>query len=203
GAVLRRVAHPGGERAVHPAAGHDVRQRRGLDAAREHLGERGQLEARVLRELRVERLEEVVAVERVVLPGIFAVVGDEHGVVAGRRVAVGELYELAREVRGGVIAVPGGVGEADEIRERVVAEEAAHAGAAQAVGTVVGEWILGGARVGEYEAAAQHRGAARAPAKAALGREQLEGAGRDRPLRGPAAGRAHAEGAREHADALL
>src|SRR4029077_7084610 len=69
GAVLGRIAHPGGERAVHPAAGRHPWERCSLQAACEARGECRELDEGMAGEQAVERLEEVVAVERVVLPG--------------------------------------------------------------------------------------------------------------------------------------
>src|SRR6516225_2617305 len=169
--VLRRISDPGRKRPVHPAAGTHPWQGRRLNAAREALRERGELEARVLRELRIQRAQEIVAVEGVMLPGVLTIECDEHRVIA-LLVVDRKLLQLVAEVRRGVIAVPGGVGEPDEIGECIVAEEAAHAGAAEAVGAVVRLGILRSRGVGEREARAQYTGAARRPAKAALGCQQ-------------------------------
>src|SRR6202035_340473 len=154
------------------------------------------------RELLVQRAQEIEAVKRVMLPGVLTVERDEHGMIATRLIVARELRQLLHQVGGGVIAVPGRVGKADQIGQRVVAEETAHAGAAQAVGAVVGERVLRRAWISEREARAQHPGAAGGPAEAG-GAEQPERGGTDRALGGPAARGTGAEGACKHAHRLL
>ncbi len=75
------------------------------------------------REPGIQGLEEVVAVEGVVLPGILAIERDQDGVIRSVGIALGELLNLVNEIVRSVVTVPGRVSEADEIRESVVAKE--------------------------------------------------------------------------------
>ena len=86
-------------------------------------------------ELRVERAQEVVTVERVMVPGILAVERDEYGVLA-IHVDVGQARQLVNQVVGRVIAVPGRVCEADAIGQLIVAEKTIKRSAGEAVGTI-------------------------------------------------------------------
>ena len=82
---------------MHPAAGTYARQGRRLDAARQAVRERGELEPWMTGELRVQRAQKIVAVEGVVLPGVLAVERDEHGVIAALLVVTGELQQSGCE----------------------------------------------------------------------------------------------------------
>ena len=83
----------------------------------------------------VQRAQERPAAALEVLPGVLAVQDDrdERLFPAGRaRVAAARLDEPRDEVVGRRLGVPAGVGEADQIRQRVIAERAGDACAAGA-----------------------------------------------------------------------
>ena len=67
--------------------------------------------------LRVQRAQKVIAVERIVLPRVLAIERDQHGVTGLAGVVPRELRQLADEIARGIVAMPGGVGEADAIRQ--------------------------------------------------------------------------------------
>ncbi len=80
------------------------------------------------------------------LPGILAIEGNQHCVIRRVAVAAPELRKLVDEVVGCIVAVPGRIAEADEIRQRVVAEKAAQRRLRQPVRLVVGKRIFSGLR---------------------------------------------------------
>ena len=172
------------------------RQRPRFEPARDALGQRGQLELRMRGELRVQRPQEVVAVERIVLPGVLAIERDQHCVAGLAGEPARQLRQLVDEIARGIIAVPGRVGEADAI----------------------GQACRRGRSSACCEPAQRRIGFERRTASGTLARntlaldaiqlkpgvvEQLERAAADRAFRRPAACRLRAERVREDSQPML
>ena len=97
----------------------------------------------MVRKRGVQSAQEVVTVERVILPGVLAIERDQDGVPVLAVVVARDLRQLLREILSRIVAVPGRVIEADAIRQRVVAEEAFELAARQRVRPVVRARIVG------------------------------------------------------------
>ncbi len=69
----------------------------------------------MIREAGVQGPQEVIAVERVILPRILAVERDQDRVVAGIAITLRQLQQLVHKIVSCVVAVPGRVRKADEI----------------------------------------------------------------------------------------
>ncbi len=122
---------------MHPAAGGHALQGCRLDSTSEAIRESDELELRVSGEAGIQRPQEVVTVEGIVLPGIFAVECDEHSAIRRIPIAARQLGKLVGEIVRGIVTVPGGIGEANQIRQGVIAEEATQLRLRQSVRLVV------------------------------------------------------------------
>src|SRR5258706_10233397 len=145
-------------------------------------------------------MKEVVAVERLMLPGVLAIQGHQHHGAGPVRLLPREALEFANEVPDRIIAVPSGIGEADQVGQLIMTEEQAEVLAGHAPGVQLG----GGeaALAGRLDRISEDTAAAGRPAEATL-LDQLQCAGADRALRRPAACRRAPEGTLEHARRLL
>ncbi len=131
-------------------------------------GQRHELDQRMIRERCIQRAQEVVAVERVILPRVLAIEGDQQRVPAFLAVVVAsDLRQLLREVLRGVVAVPGRIVEADAIRQRVVAEDnIAACRPADVYGRLYARGSSGSFDAARREAGAEHVGARGDPLEA-------------------------------------
>ena len=78
--------------------------------------------------VRTTRAEEGAAASLEVLPGVLAVQDDGDGgfsPAGARRVAAARFDQLSDEVVGGGIGIPAGVGEPDQVGQRVIAKRQA------------------------------------------------------------------------------
>ncbi|MNC06857.1 hypothetical protein D3C75_543800 [compost metagenome] len=115
GAVLVGTADPGRQRAEHPAAGRQAWQADATVAVRGgRLAQGDGADGVALLQRRVEVAEEIPAVVRVILPGVFAI--EKHRDQVARILLV-EGIGLVHEVLGGIAPVPLRVLEADLIGE--------------------------------------------------------------------------------------
>jgi hypothetical protein len=78
-----------------------------------------------------------------VFPGVLAIQCDQQGAARRAGGAFGNRGQLMHEVRGGIIAMPFRVREADEIGESVMTEEARQVAAGQRPGLVEQLFCLG------------------------------------------------------------
>src|SRR5688572_4361767 len=184
-------------------------QRRELDLRRvliEEVAHAHGLEAVVRLERPIEAAKEVVPVVRVALPRVLTVEddrGEPRATVLGQPLA--RALELPQEVADRVVRAHLPVGEADAIRQHVVAEDD-RAAVAQLVRTVEMPRLEERADLVAVEVDTD-----RARQDALVRREPLEARGgdrvghlrRDRSLRGPHAARARAEGTAVRRDGLL
>src|SRR5262249_58398489 len=111
--------------------------------------------------------------------------------------AVRELCQLADQMIGSIIAMPGCIGEADQVRQGIVPEEGVEARARKLVGTIVRERVRSHGRTAQSQTAPQHVGTACGPLEAAAV-EQLQSSAADGAFGWPAASRSLAKGAIEN-----
>src|SRR3569623_830166 len=204
GAILVLVADPGGKGAEHPAAGDQARQPGAALMLRKIIRKGGELDARMRHQLFVERTQKIITVVGIVFPRVFAVEDDWHEI----RLAVidggGDVLELLHEIIGGVVAVPGGVLETDQIGERIVAKKTGDVTAAFELEGPVQRLLVLVAEfdTGRVQGIAQHAAAARGPAETIF-TEQFESGIAHAAFRRPAAVRAKTEVAFEAGHALF
>ena len=205
GAILAGIANPGGERAVHPAAGTHLRQQLCRQLALQYFADGAQLQLRMTGERGVQSLQEVVAIVGVVLPGIFTVQRNQQ--LRGRRSATrlgGRLrcshsrFDLGHAVPDGVVAMPGGIGEAQQVRELIVAKQAMQ----RLCWPLIEMRHILGAAIARTQATLQHVAAARRPLIASRC-QQLKHRRAYRSFGGPATGWLHAESRLEHTLAFI
>ena len=190
---------------MHPAAGNHVTQRLPLRLPRQRVAERGQLQQRVTCQRRVQALQKIVTIERIVFPGVFAIERDERHRTRLAGLPGRHALEFADKVAHGIVAMPALVGEADQIRQLIVAEAEAQCATRNLPGTQFGRRVgaLATSALGvSAQAAAQHVAAAGGPARA-VHFEQCKRTRADRAFRWPAAGGRAAEHAAEYTQALF
>ncbi len=120
GVVLVGAAYPGREAAIHPAAGNQVGE--GILA---HpvacFGKGGALNDLTVAYGLVQRVQEVVSVVGVILPGVFTVENDGNHMIT-RFVAQGtcDPFKVSQEIGDRVIGMPFAVFESDEVGQAVI-----------------------------------------------------------------------------------
>ena len=143
----------------------------------------------------IDAAQEVMCVERVVFPGVFAV--EDHGDRPRRTVRMARRngLETGDEIRGGIIAMPARVREADPVGQLIVTEKTGRPVASKAKRPVPDGDPLGrrSLRKTRRQTGRQYRLPARHPVETFLA-EQAHRVLADRTLRRPAAARHYPEG---------
>ena len=91
---------------MYPAAGHDLRQGCGRKAAPGALRQCRKLKRRMRGERGIQRAQEKIAVEGVMLPGVLAVESNQDRMAGRTAQLFGEGCELASKIRRRILTTP-------------------------------------------------------------------------------------------------
>jgi len=95
----------------------------GLMPRARHSDSVGQFEQGMAGQTRVQGTQEVIAVERIMFPRILAIESNHDGVIGRICIPVRQLGDFIDQVIGRIVTMPGCVGEADEIRQCIIAKK--------------------------------------------------------------------------------